>query len=166
MCVCGWRYITPQEEGINSKSSWTWGIFTERWGTLSQINEEHWQHLGRRWKFGVMGIRPNHSNYQDDICLKSNRSPTLGGDQKCLLIDHHYIRPFDSLWLVHSVIFHIISKNDAHCMYWSPIGESPGKPIDLLQWYGSSSRCQWSLCSSTSPIWTWLAFPQIARLAL
>lgn len=70
-----------------------------------------------------MGIRPNYSNYQDDICLKSNKALTLGGDQKYLLIDHHYIRPLDSLWLVHSVIFNIISKNDTHCMYWSPTGE-------------------------------------------
>lgn len=38
--------------------------------------------------------------------------------------------------------------------------------IDLLQSHGSSPWFEWSRCSCTGPIWTWLAFPQIARLAL
>lgn len=159
MCVHGWRYITPYIGGINSKSSWTWGI-SQRGGDSKSNQCGALTASWTWWKFGMMGIRAN----QDDICLKSNSAPTLGGGQKCLLIDQHYVRPLHSL--VHPFIFNIISKNDAPFMYLNQTGEPPDKLLYLLQSNGSSSRCQWSRCSATSLIWTWLAFPQIARLAL
>lgn len=169
-CVCVDEGISPRRKWGSIVNPPELGVFLQRGGD-SKPNQWGAQAASWTWwKFGVMGIRPgpNYSNYhnrEDDTCPKPKQSSNFRWSSKTEMSPHR--SSLDQLLLVHSVIFNIISKNDTEYQPgWSQTGGQPVQLLDLLQSYRSSPRGQWSLCSSTSPIWTWLAFPQIARLAL